>query len=134
MSRVELNNRFGDSFDQLFRASLLQKFDGKNTDIQGIENFIADFKYFNLSDSKGDENLRLELAWSRVVVADPVGVNIIYNNVLDWTMGTFRMPYDKSGTVFNPAVGTSDGTPITFFDSSGNQYLVGVVLRIPNKY
>ncbi len=131
-TRAELNERFGDSFEQLFRAPFLQRFSGQNVQANDIERFIADFDYGSLEDKRGA--LQLKMAWSRVVMSNSNASTVLYNNVLDWTMGSWVVPYDKRGSVFNPTSGLGpghDSLPIHFNDARGNQYMVGVTLYLP---
>lgn len=127
--RKDMHDRFGDSFHELFLEQFMDKFEGAVFGIYEIEKYIEEFDYFSLEDNvKEGYQYELELAFSRVVVKE--GDEIVYDGFKDWTFGSWKMPYDKRGTAFNPTVGTSDGPPIYFRDGVGREYMVGVLLRI----
>lgn len=67
-SRAELNNRFGDSFEDQFIKPLRNMVEGKNITILDVENFIAEFDGSVLVDNKNQYSL--QKVWSRVLVVD----------------------------------------------------------------
>ena len=126
-SRAELNNRFGDSFEDQFVKPLRNMVEGKNITISDVENFIAAFDGSVLVDNKNQYSL--QKVWSRVLVLDRG--QEVYNNILDWSNGTFRLRYDLSGSVLNPKVGSPNGFIIYLVDASGREFAIGITFAIP---
>ena len=133
-SRAELQDRFGDSFHELFWDPLLDQFEGQDITPQDVENFIEDFDFKSLQDSNTEGyRYELQIAFSKVLVVDAKNTKVLYLNSIDWTNGLWApLPVSRPpGTAFNPTVGRPDGPIIYFRDRQGSQYAVGILLYVP---